>query len=101
MAVECVVHRRPDRCAPLIPGGGRHRTIKLSARAFSAARKKRFSEGSCSMPNVKEAASEFLASRRVAVTGVSREPKRHGSNVVYRRLRDRGYDVFPVNPNAD
>jgi predicted CoA-binding protein len=47
-----------------------------------------------------EAASEFLARKRVAVTGVSREPTNHGSNVVYRRLRDRGYDVFPVNPNA-
>ena len=53
------------------------------------------------MPTIKAAASEFLASRRVAVTGVSREPKGHGSNAVYKRLRDRGYDVFPVNPNAD
>jgi uncharacterized protein len=53
------------------------------------------------MPTIKAAASEFLASRRVAVTGVSREPKGHGSNAVYKRLRDRGYDVFAVNPNAD
>ena len=50
---------------------------------------------------IKDAASEFLACRRVAVTGVSREPKNHGSNVVYRRLRDRGYEVFAVNPNAE
>ena len=53
------------------------------------------------MQSVKEAASEFLANKRVAVTGVSRTPKTHGSNTVYRRLRDRGYDVFAVNPNAD
>jgi uncharacterized protein len=53
------------------------------------------------MQSVKEAAAEFLANRRVAVTGVSRTPKTHGSNTVYRRLRDRGYDVFAVNPNAD
>src|SRR5512133_3833119 len=53
------------------------------------------------MQSIKEAASEFLASKRVAVTGVSRTPKTHGSNTVYRRLRDRGYDVFAVNPNAD
>jgi uncharacterized protein len=53
------------------------------------------------MQSVKEAASEFLANRRVAVTGVSRTPTTHGSNTVYRRLRDRGYDVFAVNPNAD
>jgi uncharacterized protein len=52
------------------------------------------------MQKIKEAAAEFLASKRVAVTGVSREPKNHGSNVVYKRLRERGYEVFAVNPNA-
>jgi predicted CoA-binding protein len=50
---------------------------------------------------IKEAASEFLANERVAVTGVSRQPNSHGSNVVYQRLRERGYEVFAVNPNAD
>jgi hypothetical protein len=53
------------------------------------------------MQPIKEAASEFLANKRVAVTGVSRTPKTHGSNNVYRRLRERGYEVFAVNPNAD
>ena len=53
------------------------------------------------MQKIKDAASEFLAKRRVAVTGVSRHPKDHGSNVVYKRLRDRGYEVFAVNPNAE
>ncbi|HEX6679953.1 MAG TPA: CoA-binding protein [Gaiellaceae bacterium] len=52
------------------------------------------------MQSVKEAASAFLANKRVAVTGVSRTPKTHGSNTVYQRLRDRGYEVFAVNPNA-
>jgi predicted CoA-binding protein len=52
------------------------------------------------MQSVNEAASAFLANKRVAVTGVSRTPKTHGSNSVYRRLRERGYDVFAVNPNA-
>jgi predicted CoA-binding protein len=50
---------------------------------------------------MKEAAAEFLAGRRIAVTGVSRSPASHGSNVVYRRLRERGYEVFAVNPNAE
>jgi predicted CoA-binding protein len=50
---------------------------------------------------MQEAASEFLSHKRVAVTGVSRKPKNHGSNTVYKRLRERGYDVFAVNPNAD
>ena len=53
------------------------------------------------MRPIKEAASEFLAHKRVAVTGVSRTPGKHGSNVVYTRLRDRGYEVYAVNPNAD
>ena len=53
------------------------------------------------MQPIGEAASEFLANRRIAVTGVSRNPQGHGSNVVYQRLRERGYDVFAVNPNAN
>ncbi|HCU93052.1 MAG TPA: CoA-binding protein, partial [Actinobacteria bacterium] len=53
------------------------------------------------MQSIQEAASAFLASKRVAVTGVSRTPKTHGSNNVYKRLRERGYQVFAVNPNAD
>jgi uncharacterized protein len=53
------------------------------------------------MLSTKEAATEFLANQRIAVTGVSRTPKSHGSNIVYQRLRDRGYEVFAVNPNAN
>ena len=52
------------------------------------------------MPTIKQATAEFLASKRVAVTGVSRTPQGHGSNVVYQRLRQRGYTVFAVNPQA-
>ena len=53
------------------------------------------------MQSIKEAAAAFLANKRVAVTGVSRTPKTHGSNNVYKRLRERGYEVFAVNPNTD
>jgi uncharacterized protein len=50
---------------------------------------------------MQQAATEFLAHRRIAVTGVSREPGgKHGGNIVFERLRERGYDVVPVNPNA-
>jgi predicted CoA-binding protein len=49
---------------------------------------------------MQEAASAFLANKRIAVTGVSRTSKDHGSNVVYKRLRERGYEVYAVNPNA-
>jgi uncharacterized protein len=53
------------------------------------------------MEKMKEVATEFLANKNVAVTGVSRAPGNHGSNVVYKRLRERGYNVSAVNPNAD
>ena len=53
------------------------------------------------MQSVKVAASGFLANKRIAVTGVSRASQAHGSNNVYKRLRERGYEVFAVNPNAD
>jgi uncharacterized protein len=52
------------------------------------------------MSTVKKAASQFLANRRIAVTGVSRHPQGHGSNTVYQRLRQRHYQVYAVNPNA-
>lgn len=53
------------------------------------------------MESVKTAAAEFLSHKRVAVTGVSRNAGSHGSNVVYQRLKERGYDVFAVNPNTE
>jgi uncharacterized protein len=53
------------------------------------------------MVRIKEAAADLLAHQRIAVTGVSRTPASHGSNVVYRRLRERDYQVFAVNPNAE
>ena len=53
------------------------------------------------MQTIKEAAADFLSHKRIAVTGVSRNAGSHGSNAVYQRLRQRGYEVFAINPNAD
>ncbi len=53
------------------------------------------------MGAVDHAIDDFLAQRRIAVAGVSRTPLGHGGNVVYQRLRARGYEVFAVNPAAD
>ena len=53
------------------------------------------------METIKEAAADFLQHKKIAVTGVSREGGNHGSNIVYQRLRERGYDVSAVNPNAE
>lgn len=52
------------------------------------------------MTTLKESAQEFLAQRRIAVAGVSRDAKQP-ANLIYRRLRDTGHDVFAVNPNAE
>lgn len=43
--------------------------------------------------------AEFLRGRRIAVAGVSRG-RESAANPVFRKLRDTGYEVFPVNPNA-
>lgn len=43
---------------------------------------------------------DFLAQKRIAVAGVSRNNNRHpAGNLIYRRLKKTGHDVFPVNPN--
>jgi uncharacterized protein len=46
-----------------------------------------------------DAAREFLAQKRIAVAGVSRDGTLP-ANYIYCRLRDAGYHVFAVNPNA-
>ena len=43
---------------------------------------------------------DFLAQRRIAVAGVSRDNSQHAaSNLIYRRLKSTGHDVFAVNPH--
>jgi predicted CoA-binding protein len=53
------------------------------------------------MVTLASAAADFLAAKRIAVTGVSRNPAGHGGNAVFDRLVERGYEVFPINPNAE
>ena len=51
------------------------------------------------MPKVPELIAEFLRGKRFAVAGVSRQPG-EAANAIFRKLRNSGYEVFPVNPNA-
>lgn len=51
------------------------------------------------MTQVPEPVAEFLRGTRFAVAGVSRQPDQ-AANAVFRKLRDAGYEAFPVNPNA-
>lgn len=47
----------------------------------------------------KDKAQEFLAQERIAVAGVSRQGQ-ETANLIYRKLRETGHQVFPVNPSA-
>jgi predicted CoA-binding protein len=51
------------------------------------------------MPQLPGAVAEFLRGKRFAVAGVSRQPAQ-AANAIYRKLRNSGHEVFPLNPNA-
>ena len=46
-----------------------------------------------------EAIQEFLGQKRLAIVGVSRQPKDF-SRALFREFRQRGYEVLPLNPEA-
>jgi hypothetical protein len=52
------------------------------------------------MSKFDELANEFLAQKNIAVAGVSRT-KSDAANIIYKTLRDKGYQVYAVNPSAD
>ena len=44
--------------------------------------------------------NDFLAQKRIAVAGVSRDNRHHPTgNLIYRRLKATGHVMFPVNPH--
>ena len=51
------------------------------------------------MANIPQSISEFLAGEAIVVAGVSRSGSTP-ANVIFRRLRETGHEVIPVNPNA-
>lgn len=52
-------------------------------------------------PNTLDAkVNDFLAHKRIAIAGVSRDGGHHPvGNLIYRRLKTTGHDVFAVNPH--
>ena len=51
-------------------------------------------------PTIETKVHDFLAQKRIAVAGVSRNNSHHPvGNLIYQRLKKTGHDVFPVNPN--
>ncbi len=51
-------------------------------------------------PSSNEAIDQFLKQKRIAIAGVSRT-KTEAANTIFRKLRDSGYEVLPVNPKAE
>ena len=51
------------------------------------------------MPKIPTTVAAFLAGKRFAVAGVSRQPQQ-AANAIFRKLRDSGFEVLPINPNA-
>ena len=51
------------------------------------------------MPTTLDDVRDFLAQRRVALVGLSRDPKDF-SRLLFREMSQRGYDMVPVNPAA-
>jgi predicted CoA-binding protein len=45
----------------------------------------------------KSAVDNFTSLKRLAVVGISRNPKKFG-NYIYKNLSERGFDLFPVHP---
>lgn len=51
------------------------------------------------MTELEEAAKDFLSQGRFAVAGVSRSSS-EAANIIFRKLRDSGREVYPVNPRT-
>ena len=51
------------------------------------------------MTRIPEPVARFLAGKRLAVAGVSRQPQ-EAANAIYRKLVAGGYTVYPLNPHA-
>jgi len=51
------------------------------------------------MKTINDAATKFLESRTIAVAGVSSKGDT-AANIIYKKLREKGYHVFAVNPNT-
>lgn len=47
-----------------------------------------------------EKVQDFLAQKRIAVSGLSRTQD-SGAGAIYLKLRDHGYQVFPLHPEAE
>ncbi|MGB5528728.1 MAG: CoA-binding protein [Ignavibacteriaceae bacterium] len=50
--------------------------------------------------NSKTVVDDFLSQKKIAVVGVSRKKTKFG-NAIYREMKQKGYQVYPINPNMN
>ncbi|MBE0572094.1 MAG: CoA-binding protein [Ignavibacteriaceae bacterium] len=48
--------------------------------------------------NSKKLVEDFIAQKKIAVVGVSRKKTKFG-NAIFKELKQKNYDVFPINPH--
>lgn len=51
------------------------------------------------MTSLSNRVKEFLSHQPIAIAGVSRQGT-EAANMIYKKLKDNGYNVYPTNPNA-
>lgn len=49
----------------------------------------------------KEKVDDFLSQKKIAIAGVSRKPQTEVGNAIYKKFKEAGYTVYPINPNAE
>ncbi len=52
------------------------------------------------MKTSRKSIEQFLEGRKLAIAGVSRDPKKFG-HVAYLDLKKKGFEIYPVNPETD
>lgn len=48
--------------------------------------------------NSKKIVEDFLSQKKIAIVGVSRKKTKFG-NAIFREMKQKGYSVYPINPN--
>src|SRR4030043_547038 len=53
------------------------------------------------MSTLIEKVNDFLAQKHIAVAGVSRNPQAKAANRIFKKLKETGHQVYPINPRTD
>ena len=61
--------------------------------------KRRLKQPGVKTTSLETKVEDFLAQKRIAVAGVSRNNHHAAGNLIYHRLKKSGHDVVPVNPH--